>query len=96
VRITVNVVQAEPERHLWAESYEFDQQDSSPCRAMWPGRGRQIWSKLMPQDQPRLARPNVSIRKPTKPTFWSRLLLQGEMARARTSWTRAKEYFESD
>ena len=27
VRITVNVVQAAPERHLWAESYEFDQRD---------------------------------------------------------------------
>src|SRR5919198_4056856 len=27
VRITANFVQAMPERHLWAESYEFDRQD---------------------------------------------------------------------
>jgi len=56
VRITVNVLQAIPERHLWAESYEFDQQDILAVQGeVARGVARQIRVKLMPQEQARLA-----------------------------------------
>src|SRR6266478_5873176 len=56
VLITVNVVQAVPERHLWAESYEFDQQDVLAVQGeVARGVARQIRVKLMPQEQARLA-----------------------------------------
>src|SRR5437879_3794880 len=55
VRITVNVVQAVPERHLWAESYEFDQQDGIAVQGeVARGVARQIRVRLMPEEQARL------------------------------------------
>jgi len=95
VRITVNVVQAVPERHLWAESYEFDQQDilavqGEVARAV----ARQIRVRLMPQEQARL-----TSSRPVDPEAYEAYLLgraysYKALARVPTSWTRAKEYFE--
>ncbi len=93
VRITVNVVQAEPERHLWAESYEFDQQDILAVQGeVARGVARQIRVRLMPEEQARLA---TSQR--VDPEAYEAYLLgraYSYKAMTRTSWTRAKEYFE--
>src|SRR5258706_1417708 len=93
VRITVNVLQAIPERHLWAESYEFDQQDILAVQGeVARGVARQIRVKLMPQEQARLA---TSHR--VDPEAYEAYLLgraYSYKAMTRTSWARAKEYFE--
>src|SRR6266849_5217709 len=93
VRITVNVVQAEPERHLWAESYEFDQQDILAVQGeVARGVARQIRVRLMPEEQARLA---TSHR--VDPEAYEAYLLgraYSYKAMTRTNWTRAKEYFE--
>ncbi len=93
VRITVNVLQAVPERHLWAESYEFDQQDILAVQGeVARGVARQIRVKLMPQEQARLA---TSHR--VDPEAYEAYLLgraYSYKAMTRTSWARAKEYFE--
>jgi TolB-like protein/Flp pilus assembly protein TadD len=57
VRITAQLIQAEQERHLWAESYERDLRDilalqSEVARAI----ASEIKVKLTPQEQTRLAR----------------------------------------
>ncbi len=93
VRITVNVVQAVPERHLWAESYEFDQQDVLAVQGeVAQGVARQIRVKLMPQEQARLA----SSRRVDPEAYEAYLLGRAYSYKAmtRTNWTRAKEYFE--
>jgi len=93
VRITVNVVQAVPERHLWAESYEFDQQDVLAVQGeVARGVARQIRVRLMPEEQARLG---TSQR--VDPEAYEAYLLgraYSYKARTRTNWTRAKEYFE--
>jgi len=93
VRITVNVVQAVPERHLWAESYEFDQQDVLAVQGeVARGVARQIRVRLMPEEQARLA---TSQR--VDPEAYEAYLLgraYSYKAMTRTSWARAKEYFE--
>src|SRR6266436_845891 len=93
VRITVNVVQAVPERHLWAESYEFDQQDILAVQGeVARGVARQIRVRLVPEEQARLA---TSQR--VDPEAYEAYLLgraYSYKAMTRTSWTRAKEYFE--
>src|SRR3989441_10753892 len=56
VRITANLVQAVPERHLWAESYEFDRRDVLLVQGeVARNVARQIPVKLTPQEQARLA-----------------------------------------
>src|SRR6266851_2794995 len=93
VRITVNVVQAAPERHLWAESYEFDQQDVLAVQGeVAQGVARQIRVKLMPQEQARL----TSSQRVDPEAYEAYLLgrAYSYKARTRTNWTRAKEYFE--
>src|SRR6266478_4679026 len=93
VRITVNVVQAVPERHLWAESYEFDQQDVLAVQGeVARGVARQIRVRLVPEEQARLA---TSQR--VDPEAYEAYLLgraYSNKAMTRASWTRAKEYFE--
>ncbi len=55
VRITVNVVQALPERHLWADSFEFDQRDVLAVQGeVARGVAREIRVRLTPQEQARL------------------------------------------
>ena len=93
VRITVNVVQAVPERHLWAASYEFDQQDVLAVQGeVARGVARQIRVKLMPQEQARLA----SSQRVDPEAYEAYLLGRAYTykAQTKTSWTRAKEYFE--
>src|SRR5712664_1484636 len=95
VRITVNVVQAVPERHLWAESYEFDQQDVLAVQSeVARGVARQILVKLMPQEQERLATSQRVDPEAYEAYLLGRAYSYKAMARVRTSWTRAKEYFE--
>ena len=93
VRITINVVQAVPERHLWAESFEFDQQDVLAVQGdVARGVARQIRVKLMPQEQARL----TSSRRVDPEAYEDYLLGRAYTykAQTKTSWTRAKEYFE--
>src|SRR2546427_4493170 len=55
VRITANLVQAVPERHLWAETYEFDPRDILAVqREVARSVARQIRVRLTPQEQARL------------------------------------------
>src|SRR6266478_6674357 len=94
VRITVNVVQAVPERHLWAESYEFDQRDVLTVQGeVARGVAGQIRVRLMPQEQARLAN-----SRPVDPEAYEAYLLgraySYKAITTRTSWARAKEYFE--
>ena len=57
VRITTNLVQAAPERHLWAESYEFDRQDVLAVQGeVARDVASRIRIKVTPQEQARLAR----------------------------------------
>jgi len=93
VRITVNVVQAVPERHLWAASYEFDQQDVLAVQGeVARGVARQIRVRLMPEEQARLR----TSQRVDPETYEAYLLgrAYSYKARTRTNWTRAKEYFE--
>ena len=93
VRVTANLVQVGPERHLWAESYEFDPRDilaaqGEVARAV----ARQIRVRLTPQEQARL-----TTSRRVDPEAYEAYLLgraYSSKARTRTSWTRAKEYFE--
>jgi len=93
VRITANLVQAVPERHLWAESYEFNQRDVIVVQGeVARGVAGQIRVKLMPQEQARL----TSSRSVNPEAYEAYLLgrAYSYKARTRTNWTRAKEYFE--
>ncbi len=56
VRVTANLVQASPERHLWAESYERDLRDILTLQSdLATAIAREIRVKLTPQEQQRLA-----------------------------------------
>ncbi len=93
VRITANLVQVAPERHLWAESYEFDPRDILAVQGeVARDVARQIRVKLTPQEQARL-----TTSRRVDPEAYEAYLLgraYSSKARTRTSWTRAKEYFE--
>jgi len=70
VRITAQLIQAEQERHLWAESYERDLRDilalqSEVARAI----ASEIKAKVTPQEQTRLAR-----ARPVNPEAYQALL----------------------
>jgi len=55
VRITANLVQAVPERHLWAQTFEFDPRDVLAVqREVARDVARQIRIRLTPQEQARL------------------------------------------
>jgi TolB-like protein/Tfp pilus assembly protein PilF len=95
VRITANLVQAAPERHLWAESYEFDRQDvlaiqSRVAREVADG----IRLKLTPQEQSRL----MTSRRVDPEAYENYLLGRAYSLRpppgASRARARAKEYFE--
>jgi len=88
VRITTNLVQAVPERHLWAESYEFERQD---VLALQSEVARDVASririKVTPQEQARFAR----SRHVDPDAYEAYLLGRAYLFKAPT---RAKEYFE--
>ena len=93
VRITVNVVQALPERHLWAESFEFDQRDVLAVQGdVAKGVVRQIRVKLMPREQARLA----SSQRVDPEAYEAYLLGRAYFYKMATpaNSIRAKEYFE--
>ena len=93
VRITANLVQAMPERHLWAESFEFDQGNVLAVQGeVARDVARQARVKLTPQEQARLTN-----SRPVDPEAHEAYLLgraYAYKAATRTSWTRAKEYLE--
>jgi len=93
IRITANLVQAVPERHLWAESYEFDQRDVLAVQgAAARDVAAQILVKVTPQEKERLVTP-----KPVDPEAHEAYLLgRAHLYKAGTptSWMRAKEYFD--
>jgi len=93
VRITANLVQAVPERHLWAESYEFDQRDILAVQGeVARDVARQIRVKLTPQEQARL----TTSRRVDPEAYEAYLLGRAYFNNIPmwTSWMRAKEYFE--
>jgi len=93
VRITANLVQAVPERHLWAESYEFDQRDVLVVQGeVARNVARQIPVKLTPQEQARLA-----TSRPVDPEVYEAYLRGRAHSYGDTpkDMVRAKEYFEN-
>jgi TolB-like protein/Tfp pilus assembly protein PilF len=93
VRITANLVKAVPERHLWAETYEFDARDVVAVQGeVARDVARQIRVKLTPQEQARL----TTSRRVDPEAYEAYLLGRAyfnNIPRG-TSWMRAKEYFE--
>ncbi len=93
VRITANLVAAAPERHLWAETYEFDSRDILAVQGkVARDVARQIRVKLTPQQQARL----TTARRVNPQAYEAYLLGRAYFSKvpAGTSWMRAKEYFE--
>jgi len=93
IRITANLVQAVPERHLWAESYEFDQRDVLAVQgAAARDVAAQIRVKVAPQGKERL----VTSQRVDPEAHEAYLLGRAHLYKAGTptSWMRAKEYFE--
>jgi TolB-like protein/Tfp pilus assembly protein PilF len=93
VRITANLVQAVPERHLWAQTYEFDPRDVLAVqREVARDVARQIRIRLTPQEQARLTTsPRVD------PEAYEAYLLGRAYfykIRTPTNVMRAKEHFE--
>jgi TolB-like protein/Tfp pilus assembly protein PilF len=93
VRITANLVAAVPERHLWAQTYEFDSRDILAVQGeVARDAARQIRVKVTPQEQARL----TTSRRVDPEAYEAYLLGRAYFNKvpAGTSWMRAKEYFE--
>jgi len=93
VHITANLVQAVPERHLWAETYEFDPRDILTVQGeVARSVARQIRVRLTPQEQVRL----TSSRAVDPEAYKGYLLGRAYSTKAQTptNWMKAKEYFE--
>ena len=93
IRIMVNLVQATPEHHLWAESYEFDRPDILAVQgAVARDVATQIRVKVTPQEKERL----VTSKRVDPEAYEAYLLGRAYFYKARTpaSWRRAEEYFE--
>ena len=93
VRITANLVAAVPERHLWAETYEFDSRDILAVQGkVARDVARQIRVKVTAQEQARL----TTSRRVDPEAYEAYLLGRAYFNKvpAGTSWMRAKEYFE--
>jgi TolB-like protein/Tfp pilus assembly protein PilF len=93
VRITANFVQAVPERHLWAESYEFDRQDVLGVQGQVARDvASRIQIKVTPQERGRL-----TVSRQVDPEAYEAYLLgRGYFYKRRTpaNAARAREYFE--
>jgi TolB-like protein/Tfp pilus assembly protein PilF len=93
IRITTNLVQAAPERHLWAESFESDQRDILGLQGQVAREvASHIRVKLTPQEHGRL-----TVSRPVDPEAYEAYLLgraYADKARTPTNSMRAKEYFE--
>jgi TolB-like protein/Tfp pilus assembly protein PilF len=93
VRITASLVAAVPERHLWAETYEFDSRDILAVQGeVARDVARRIRVKVTAQEQARL----TTSRRVDPEAYEAYLLGRAYFNKipAGTSWTRAKEYFE--
>ena len=94
VRIAANLVQAVPERHLWAETYEFDPRDVLAVQGVVAQNvARQIRVKLTPQEQARL----TTSRRVDPEAYKAYLLGRAYFYKTPTptNLKRAKEYFET-
>src|SRR2546426_1276824 len=94
VRIAANLVQAVPERHLWAETYEFDPRDILIVQGeVARGVARQIRIRLSPRDQARL----TTSRRVDPEAYKAYLLGRAYFYKTptQTNLMRAKEYFEN-
>ena len=92
VRITANLVQAAPERHLWADIYEFDLQDVLAIQSeVARDVANAIALKLSGPDQAGRA----STRRVDPEAYEAYLLGRAYLVQApsATSWHRAKYYF---
>jgi TolB-like protein/Tfp pilus assembly protein PilF len=93
IRITANLVQAVPERHLWAESYEFDRQDVLAVQGQVARdvAGR-IRTKLTPHEQTRL----TTSRRVDPEAYEAYLLGRAYMLKhlSPVHVTQAEEYFK--
>ena len=93
VRITANLVEAVPERHLLAETYEFDSRDVLAVQgAVARDVARKIRVKVTAEEQARL----TTARRVDPEAYEAYLLGRAYFDKipAGTSWMRAKEYFE--
>src|SRR5437764_3812659 len=93
VRITTNLVQAAPERHLWAQSYEFDGQDVLAVQgAVARYVASRIRIKVTAQEQARL----TSSRRVDPEAYEAYLLGRAYWCNGSTpgNGKRAREYFE--
>jgi TolB-like protein/Tfp pilus assembly protein PilF len=91
VRITANLVDAVRQRHLWAETYEFD----SPDIVAVQGRvardvARQIRVKLTPQEQARL----TTDRRVNPEAYEAYLLGRAYTNKIPSGWNRARDALE--
>jgi TolB-like protein/Tfp pilus assembly protein PilF len=92
IRITAKLVQATPERHLWAESYEFDQRDILAMQGEVALHvARQIRVKLTPQEQARL----TTSRRVDPEAYQAYLLGRAHFYKTKTATSamKAKEYY---
>src|SRR3989454_2465270 len=92
VRIAANLVQAVPERHLWAETYEFDPRDVLAVQGVVAQNvARQIRVRVTPQEQARL----TTSRRVDPEAYKAYLLGRAYFYKTPTptNLTRAKEYF---
>ena len=93
VRITANLLQPAPERHLWAESFEFDPRDVLAVqREVAREVARQTQVTLTPQERARL----TTSQRVDPEAHEAYLLGRAYFYKVRTATNsmRAKEYFE--
>jgi len=93
VRITAKLIQASPERHLWAESYDFDRRDVLAVQGQVArGVASGIRLNVTPRELGRL----TTSRRVDSEAYEAYLLGVAYLSKAhtRTSWMKAKEYFE--
>ena len=92
VRITINLVSASPERHLWAETYQGDMANILVLQTEFAQSiVRQIRVRLTPQEQANLAR-----ARPASPQA-NEFYLRGRFYFNKgvfSAWQMSREYFE--
>lgn len=94
IRITANLVQASPERHLWAETFEVDARDILGVQSQVAREvARHVHARLAPDERQRLA-----AARPVDPQAYEAYLLGRAhlyKPRTRANANRAREYFEA-
>jgi TolB-like protein/DNA-binding winged helix-turn-helix (wHTH) protein/Tfp pilus assembly protein PilF len=93
IRVTANLVQAAPERHLWAETFEFDRRDILAVQREVALRvAHHVRIKLTPQQEARLG----ASRRVDPEAYEAYLLGRAHTFKAgqKEVWKSAKEYFE--